>query len=166
MTILYHAHRPHHVGMLLEGYIGISDNFTERVKRHRAGYSGSERLKRAINKYKDVVFTPISEGTREHMLELENYFRPEKMSWNLTPGGGDPPTMLGREMPETQRKKIGEANRKVQIANNKGWWTVSGLRFDSMVLAAKEFGISKATVRNRCMNPSFPEWNFESKGKR
>ena len=97
------------------------------------------------------------------MLELENYFRPKAMAWNLTPGGGDPPNMLGKKMSENQRRNIGNANRRVQISKNKGWWNIEGLRFDSMTLAAKELGVSKATVRNRCMNPSFPNWNFENK---
>lgn len=161
MTILYHAHLPDNLGNFNTGYIGITDNFQQRVMRHKAGYSGSPVLKRALAKYKDIIFTPISEGSRSDMLELEHYFRPTQKGWNACAGGGDPPSAKGKRMSETQKSKIGVSNSGRANSKWKGWWVVDGTAYESARICANALGVTKRTVLNRVLNPNFTNWTFK-----
>lgn len=159
MTYLYHICCPQDEGNLCKGYLGITDDPFKRIKRHFAGY-GNIVIKRALEKYGELSFSLVSEGSREEMLRLENYFRPTKKAWNLVAGGGNPPNLKGKKWNKIQAIAIPLANSGKNNSKWKGWWSINGHLYESMSIASKALGVSKPTVRNRCLSKAWPEWIF------
>ena len=68
----------------------------------------------------------------------------------------------GREVSETTRKKIGNANlgarngRAAQVE-------IDGILYSTRREAAKKYGISDTMVGKRCNNDKFPNWNYKRK---
>lgn len=88
--ILYWIHRKEHKDMLIEGYIGITCNFKERMRSHKKN-KNKTILTDAIysigweNLNKDIIHNNL---TLEEALELELKYRPkENIGWNLQKGG-------------------------------------------------------------------------------
>lgn len=163
MTTLYHAHLPGDFGDFKKGYIGITDDMVSREIRHRQGISGCPILKKALLKYPDIVFSEISQGSREEMLRMEAWLRPKAMGWNAVAGGGAPPSHLGKSMSQEQKNKIGKANSGTNGPGWKGWWEIDGIRYDSAKIAATALGCSKYKVQHRAKSPKYPTWNFVPK---
>jgi len=116
---VYHIHTP---GMSLdEGYIGVSVEPKARWSRHKSKTSdSSDRLKRAIKKYKPKFSILAVFNTLEEALWQEFTLRPfDRMGWNLVQGGGMPPKhprgeehpCFGKVTPEETRKKQSEARK-------------------------------------------------------
>ena len=116
---LYHICREADVGNLEVGYIGITNNLQRRWRDHREGHSKCAHVNHAIQKYDDIVYSVIEEGSREDMLELESTLRPEeRIGWNIAPGGksgytgvalsGEDHWTYGIPRPEETRRKISE----------------------------------------------------------
>jgi predicted GIY-YIG superfamily endonuclease len=116
MYYVYHIHTPE-MG-LAEGYVGVSNNPKARWAKHKSGTSDSSpRLIRAIKKHNPSFSILACFDTLEEALWQEYTLRPlERMGWNLSVGGGKPPTYsgekhpcYGREVSEETRKKQSEA---------------------------------------------------------
>lgn len=160
---LYHICRSSDEGDYSKGYVGITNNPEERWKRHRSGYSGSQRLYRAYCKYDDIVESVILEGPREVCAYYEATLRPSpKIGWNIAEGGGLPPNLSGKVMSEEQKAKIGKSNSGKNNIKWKGYWVVDGVKYESMTIAAKAVGCCKKTIRDRTLSEDFPNYIFEN----
>jgi hypothetical protein len=136
--------------MFSQGYIGVSNNTKLRWHDHHVR-TGNAHLKRAIAKYSwdNLVKEVIVIADELYCLAVEFKLRStDKIGWNITAGGGMPPSTLGKKFirseeykaqmsiskmghkhtPETQAKinlnltEGGKATRfvKGQVAHNKG----------------------------------------------
>lgn len=159
---VYHICRESDVGNFSEGYIGITANPVERWTSHKGGYSGSVVVNRAYKKYDDLVESIVLEGSKELCLYTEMVLRPHsRMGWNLTEGGGYPPSAKGKIMSQRQKDRIGASQRGKLHHGWKGYWVIDGVSYESMNQASAALGCAKRTVRNRALNPDWPAWTFE-----
>lgn len=116
INYIYHIRRQGDANDFSKGYIGISYNPKRRLREHRSGQN--PHLTAAFSKYNDIEMVIISQGTREEMLEMEVWLRPnKKMGWNCEKGGGNPPIftgedhyLFGKSHSEESKRKISEAN--------------------------------------------------------
>ena len=102
-----------------DGYVGVSNNPHKRFYQHQqnARLGKKDHLCNAINKYTDLCFTIISEGTKQECLEFEKFLRPAcDIGWNITTGGGFPPAH--KKHTEEAKSKISEA-LKTRIVSQK-----------------------------------------------
>lgn len=110
---IYHICHEKDRGNFKEGYIGITNRPKRRWWEHRnKSTSCNNLLYGKITKHPDVIFYTISEGSKDEICRMENYFRPHKMGWNLTKGGGLPPNLKGHKWSEETRNKRTESIRK------------------------------------------------------
>lgn len=87
---VYWIHLEGHSDVFTEGYVGISKNFSERMRYHKKNKKVTI-LTKAITKYswdnlkKDIL---VSNLTQEEALEIEATLRKEeRIGWNLQRGG-------------------------------------------------------------------------------
>ncbi len=108
--IVYWIHRSCHTNILVEGYIGVTDNLSNRLKYH-INKNQNQHLKRAFDKYDDFTISIITlNWSRSYCDYIEYLLRPEKnIGYNIAIGGGKPPSPKG---------KIG--NRKGKPSPRKG----------------------------------------------
>ena len=158
--VLYHICKPSDEGNLSEGYIGISNEPSKRWDKHFSD-KGSQVVRRALHKHKELSYSVVFAGPREMMLTLERLLRPTAMAWNLVEGGGDPPNLKGKKWTKEQAIKIPLANSGKNNYLWKGYWVVDGIKYESMQKAANALGCAKRTVRNRALSEDFPNWHFE-----
>ena len=81
-----------------QGYIGITKNFSKRMREH--SNAPNHILKNAFLKYKDdILFNKIVENVNEELsLLVEEMLRPrDKIGWNIIKGGGKPPIPTGKQ---------------------------------------------------------------------
>lgn len=90
MYCVYWIHLEEHSDVLSEGYVGISKNFTERMRNHKKNNKVTP-FTQAIKKYtweklkKDILVSSLSQ---EEALEIEASLRKEeRIGWNLQRGG-------------------------------------------------------------------------------
>lgn len=158
MMYLYHIFKEEDYGDLFKGYIGISKTPEARIDRHFAGH-GNVVVQRAFDKYGELCFSVITQGSEEEIKRLEKYLRPSpRIAWNIAEGGGLPPDMTGRDMPDEHKAKISEANKKWQRARKKEVWVCEGIEFISKLEASEHFGVTRKTIKDRCDNPKFVNW--------
>jgi len=85
---------------LSTGYIGITKNVAQRFSQHSWGRKKSNKhLRYALKKYGDQVFKRVLLANLDKELaELcEEMLRPEPgIGWNITKGGGVPPSPKGK----------------------------------------------------------------------
>jgi group I intron endonuclease len=123
MSSVYWIHHPEHTDMFSQGYVGVSKDLKKRWNDH-AKRTGNLHLKRAIKKYgwdnlvKEVVL--VAEET--YCLMIEAKLRAEdKMGWNITKGGGMPPSALGMKFTRSEEwKQKQSVARKGKPSWNKG----------------------------------------------
>jgi len=122
LNYLYHICRKEDEGNLRKGYIGITKNLDRRWRQHNKPSSRSH-VSNAIRKYNDIIFTGITEGSREEMARFEEYLRPRKdIGWNIDCGGRIAPDRTGHIISQETRKKMSNSHigRKVsQETRNK-----------------------------------------------
>ena len=110
---VYWYHLGAHTDPETQGYVGITRDLANRHYLHSTGRSGSTILKKAFNKYgeliqKQILFT----GTRKQCLEMEQQLRPkEKIGWNICIGGGFAPDCTGRVHSAETRLKISKSSK-------------------------------------------------------
>jgi predicted GIY-YIG superfamily endonuclease len=120
---LYWIHYPDQTNPESEGYIGITSDFSKRIKTH-SKYTKYAHIKNRIDS--GAIATVLQENlTKEQAEFLEASYRPEEnIGWNIAKGGNIPPSRTGKVSPkalltgndrtENQQaatKKLAEANR-------------------------------------------------------
>ena len=122
MCVVYWIHLPEHVDYRVEGYIGVTQHMRRRKYLHK--YSNENfNIKRFKN---SIIMDAIFEGTEEECYNLEAKLRPSAyIGWNIVPGGGKPPSWLGKKhKPETIEKmrkaKLGVARTEQAKENMRG----------------------------------------------
>ena len=125
MTSVYWIAHKDHTDIFSQGYVGVSNNVEYRWNTHKS-LKTNVHLKNAINKYgwDNLVKKVVLIGEEDYCLEIESKLRSEdRIGWNLTKGGGKPPSSLGKKFgaktPET-KAKISLAKKGVTVAWNKG----------------------------------------------
>lgn len=103
ITYLYWVHYSTHNDPFREGYVGITNNPTARINYHKSlKCSDNPILYRALLKGAKLSILSCF-LTRESALLAESAYRPNKcIGWNIIPGGGAPPSQLGRSNPNTR----------------------------------------------------------------
>lgn len=99
-TQVYWIRASHHSDVTSEGYVGVSKHAQKRWLyghswAHRKGRHDNPRLANAISKYgwDNLIKTVLVVADEEYCYNLERKLRPTKeVGWNLTIGGGKPPT--------------------------------------------------------------------------
>ena len=175
--VVYWLHRKTHKNILTEGYVGITINPERREKEYRR-VSGTGlhniHLTRALEKYDDIVFEVIFDGTRDECINEEIRLRPEKnIGWNIAMGGFFPPDVTGIKRSEKTRQLMSENNvgfsgrkhttktkemmslsHKGQLPHNaKPVHTPFGI-FKSTGRAGKYIGVSGYIIRKRIFSDS------------
>jgi len=95
---VYWIRRSDHTDLMTQGYIGVSNCFDRRMQEH-CKFEGNRHLKFAINKYgwDNLEKIQLLISTEEYCLGMEHKLRPnDGIGWNITAGGGKPPSSLGR----------------------------------------------------------------------
>ena len=96
---VYWIREKSHTDLMSQGYVGVSGNVEKRFASHKGMWSGTNtHLRRAIKKYgwDNLVKSIILVAEKEYCLDIERELRPDdKIGWNLTAGGGYPPTLRG-----------------------------------------------------------------------
>ena len=106
--VTYHIKRK---GMSLsEGYIGVTNNITHRMYRHRRS---PYVVGRALRKYDDSYLKVLVYSTQAECLALEGRLRPkEQMGWNIAKGGVHSlPSPKGRILTAKHKANIGKSNK-------------------------------------------------------
>ena len=96
---VYWIREKSHTDLMSQGYVGVSGNVEKRWK----SYENTEKktnnyLRNAIKKYgwDNLVKSVLLIADKDYCLNIERKLRPEdKIGWNLTMGGGYPPTIFG-----------------------------------------------------------------------
>lgn len=91
---VYWVRAKSHTNIFEEGYVGVTNNFDARMKKHSSLKSGSHHLASAINKYgwSNLIKSVIVIGNEEYCYEVEKALRGGKeIGWNIVEGGGKPP---------------------------------------------------------------------------
>jgi predicted GIY-YIG superfamily endonuclease len=95
MVKVYWIRHKNHTDIMTEGYVGISNNFENRLKFHKEK-NKNKKLRNAMTKYGNDIVTDIvyEFHDKEEALRKEYELRPsEFIGWNLAPGGGMPPSI-------------------------------------------------------------------------
>lgn len=74
-----------------DGYVGVTNKYTKRIKEHFRNDGTCHHLYNAIAKYgvDNITHSVIFRGSREGCLQIEEYFRPKaNIGWNILNGGG------------------------------------------------------------------------------
>lgn len=111
MYIVYWIRREHHVDINTQGYVGITScGLPQRLYEHR--YTNTI-VSKAIHKYDDIVTEVVHERlTKEQAAAIEFSLRPkERIGWNICPGGGIPPSRVGKKVSLETRIKLSEIRR-------------------------------------------------------
>ena len=123
-SVLYWIHLPEHTDMFTQGYIGITNNFKNRLEAHKNRPS-NKHLKNAINKYgwDSLVKQIILVADEAYCLVVEHKLRiANSIGWNIVEGGGKPPVSkkgcnLGRTPWNKGVAMTDEAQQKLSAAN-------------------------------------------------
>ncbi|MGZ4851355.1 MAG: hypothetical protein ACXV2C_08260 [Candidatus Bathyarchaeia archaeon] len=107
---VYWIHLPEHTDMFDQGYIGVSYRPTDRLYEH-VNYEGNAHLTNAVNKYgSQIIQSIILVGSKEYCYGIEEKLRPsDHIGWNISKGGGHPPSWKGREKTAEHRANISRA---------------------------------------------------------
>lgn len=154
---LYHIKRK---GMpLSEGYIGITNNTSKRFSQHIRDSKSNGRsvrnrhLYNALNKYNDIEFVILEEGSDDYIKQREFELRPDVfIGWNQAVGGSHNGGNVwkGRKRPEHSKlmKSVGfqKGNRVGRVKPI----MAEGIIFLNKRIASKFLNISEKTIYNRC----------------
>ncbi len=92
---IYWIRLPEHKNILEEGYVGISNNPSKRLKSHKTR-SNNPHLTNCFKKYPNIVMDIILEAEESFCKDIELKLRPAKnIGWNIEKGGGLPPILVG-----------------------------------------------------------------------
>lgn len=99
MTFVYWLHLPDHTDIWTEGYIGVTNNVTQRLNFHKKRKQ-NPHLRNAFQKYPDIGVTVLLEGDEAYCFDIEAKLRPQtNLGWNINVGGSKPPSRKGKKNP-------------------------------------------------------------------
>lgn len=104
--------------ILIEGYVGITTNFSRRLRDHKSEGHLKKVLQSKIKHYGWVNLDKviIFEGTLLECLKIELYLRPKELiGWNICKGGGYPPL-------RTPEERKCSAEKACETRKNKGFY--------------------------------------------
>jgi predicted GIY-YIG superfamily endonuclease len=150
---LYWIHYPDQTNPELEGYIGITSDFSKRLQTH-SRYTKYAHIKNRIDS--GAIATILKENlTKEQAESLEAAYRPEEnIGWNIAKGGNIPPSRKGKISPKslltgdnrTEKQKQGSIKRsaklKGRVAHNATPVNLFGKNYSSSKQAMLELGWS------------------------
>lgn len=109
MTCVYWICHPDHSDIFTEGYIGITEDFAQRMRKHKNKITNAH-LMNAINKYgwDNLIKKVLLIASVDYCLEIEKKLRPNKdIGWNIAIGGGKPVGWeKGQKLPNWIKEKI------------------------------------------------------------
>ena len=123
---IYWIHHKNHIDPKKEGYIGVTKKeINKRLNEHFK--SPNNHLKYAIKKYKNnIEISLIGEFDKDFCLLLEQEYRPiDNIGWNITKGGGIPPSSVGKKLSKEtieKRTKTRKINNKISPLKGKPSW--------------------------------------------
>lgn len=126
---IYWIHHINHFDIFSQGYVGISNQPSERFNQHKS--NTNKHLSNAFDKYReDVVLDIILESSEEYCKYLEQILRPkENIGWNIAIGGGMPPPadsernkkIANIRKPYSQESKIKRWDTRRKNGTDKGY---------------------------------------------
>lgn len=144
---------------LSEGYIGITNNTSKRFSQHMRDSKSNVRsvrnrhLYNALNKYNDIEFVILEEGSDDYIKQREFELRPDVfIGWNQAIGGSHNGGNVwkGRKRPEHSElmKSVGfqKGNRVGRVKPV----MAEDIIFLNKRIASKFLNISEKTIYNRC----------------
>ena len=151
-----------------DGYIGITNNFEERMKQHHrdafvrnSSYTVHERM-RTYNE--DVVTDIIFEGSRKDCEQLEFDLRKRwHVGWNMCMGGGSPAKERWYSPRWLDTRLYNITTRKEVIIDHKtGYWLreMAKEHLPNKTLKAADSGLFKVLAGT---SPQFENWEFANK---
>jgi len=122
-TFVYWIHLPEHTDIYSQGYVGVSENPTKRLKQHLTEAKNNTHvnpyLLRVLNKH-SVVQTILYSGNSIDCYTLELHYRPKKLiGWNINKGGICPPSKKGWRPSEKTLSK--RSNSLKGIVRSETW---------------------------------------------
>ena len=101
-----------------DGYVGVTSlSLSERFDQHSKNVYRKSIVKKAIDKYCDIVIDLVYEGCDEECLRFEATYRPEEnIGWNIAKGGNIP-TKMNVEKAAKISKTLKEKNINPYSAN-------------------------------------------------
>ena len=92
MPIVYWIHYPEHTNPLTEGYVGVTDDLTTRLKVHKRNaekkVAGPKDEVLVGPRSHEIVIDTIFEGLPAECADEEIRLRPTReIGWNVSPGG-------------------------------------------------------------------------------
>lgn len=95
-AVVYWIHLPNETDIAVEGYVGVSCQFAQRLNAHKTGYGNKNVRKHFAESVGDVVVEVVFEGIEDECYAFELSLRPTRMiGWNVAEGGFKPPSPLG-----------------------------------------------------------------------
>lgn len=95
---VYWIHNPEETNIHEQGYVGITNNLTRRLKEHK---------RKSLYKDQEMIVEVYLQGERSFCEEIEILLRPQsKIGMNKAPGGKAPPNPKGRKLSEETRRKM------------------------------------------------------------
>ena len=94
---VYWIHQPKHTDIFSQGYVGVTNNFTDRMNQHARNVLDYP-ITRAIKKYgwDNLVKKVIVIADKNYCFDIEAKLRPlGHIGWNIIKGGGIPPDQTG-----------------------------------------------------------------------
>lgn len=177
---VYHACREQDVGDYTKGYIGVSIDPVRRERQHRNRNGSCYNLHKALDKYCDVVFNVIFEGTLEECYAYEAKLRPKVyMGWNILIGGINRPIvsmkgednpiygrtgadapMYGKKLTQEQKQKVSDFKLKNHVNSSKfkGFYITPTGKYDSVRKASKANNCSIDVIQGRCKTNKSEKW--------
>lgn len=153
MYKLYWIHYEEHTDPLVDGYVGITKNFDDRIKSHKTNKK-HKHIKNRLDS--GAIVKILAEGlTKEEAEKLEFNYRPkENIGWNLAVGGNIPPSRKGKISPKvlllgherTDKQKLAAKNHSERMQGRKPSNTTPvilfGVEFTSVRHALSELKLS------------------------
>lgn len=96
---LYWIRKPEHTDITTQGYVGVTQDVTERWRAHSTRYE-CKKLANARDKYgwDNLKKSVVCIADEDYLYDLENKLRPTKnIGWNINTGGQKPPITKGQD---------------------------------------------------------------------
>lgn len=109
MAVLYWIRLKEHYNINSQGYVGVSNDFSKRIRQHKNLKKISNKLQEIYQEHswENLVKSIIFEGTKEECLKAEMELRPSpNVGWNVSIGGTEGPSKFGQDNPSSRKEVI------------------------------------------------------------